>query len=277
MTLQHLIFLIHPGCYEKLDAETLRRDSSPLFLERERQIKERWFKALASRDKSTLLLQLYGPEYLVETAAKVLGEANVCHVRAEYPGDGQLREYYRRLTQCICDHMKKCGQEFDPATVTSELWGESFEGCVPGYGGAFAECLGLKRPPKMMFEMTTHDSRFLHGALRWETIQLPDSDIEAWLFECHDKTSAAIFQARLSAQWLDKRPILLRLNPTRHLVCTKLGHTVWPPGPWRKGMPEESYPYCLITSDSYWVRSVRMAFEDFRPVIAAARVAASME
>ena len=184
-----------------------------------------------------------------------------------------MREYYRRLTQCIRDHMKKFDLEFDPATVTSELWGESFEGCVPGYGGAFAEYLGLERPPTMRFEMTVHDSRFLHEAKRWEVVPVPDSDVEAWLFECHDGMPAAMFQARLSAQWLDKRPILLTLDATRHQVCTKLGHTVWPPAPWRKGMPEDACPYCLTTSDSYWVRAPRLSFDDFRNVIGGAKLA----
>ena len=75
-----------------------------------------------------------------------LGEAAVSYPRTPFPKDGDLREYYRRLTYDFRDHVSIHRLQLDTATVTSELWGESFEGCVPGYGGAFAEYLGLQRP-----------------------------------------------------------------------------------------------------------------------------------
>ena len=272
MTIDHLIFLIHPCVYEGLDAETVRRDNLAGFVERERVVKQRWLDDVGGRDQRTLLLQLYGPPSLHEAFCASLGEANACFVKADFPGEGQMREYYRRLCGCIRDHMRLHDLTFDPETVTSELWGESFEGCAPGYGGAFAEYLELKRPPKMVYEMTVHDSRVLTGAEPQETVRIPGTDVEAWVFECRDSTCAAIFQARLSAQWLDRRPILLTLDPTRIQVCTKQGHTIWPPRPWAKGDPDDPVAFCLSTSDSYWVRSGRMAIDDFRQVISSARL-----
>lgn len=274
MQIEHIIFLIHPCCYEDLDAEAIRRDNLYLFVEKENEVKERWLESLDKQPANTLFLQLGGPEYLRETAVTNLGEAAVFYPRTPFPDSGDLREYYRRLTSDFHDHVSAHRLQLDTATVTSELWGESFEGCVPGYGGAFAEYLGLQYPPIMCFEMTVYDSRFLHDARRWEVISIDGCDVEAWLFECHDGTAAAMFQSRLTAQWVDDRWVHLQLDDRRLQVCTKNGHTVWPPTPWEKGKPErvEEYSMTLSECNWRWVRAVGMAIDDFRKVVGAARV-----
>lgn len=273
--IEHIIFLIHPCCYEGLDAEDIGQRNLEIYVEREREVKRKWLEALAARDSGTLLLQLYGPQDLFEQAQQSLGKANACYVRADFPGPDQLPEYYRRLVQCIRDHLGKYELEYDPASVTSELWGESFEGCVPAYGGAFSELLGFKLPPKMIFEMTVYDARFLHGAKLRETLAIGDSDIEALLFECYDGSSAAIFQARLSAQWLDRRPIKLKLDPDKVLLCTKLGHTDWPSKDWKKDDPDQLYAHTTTTADSLWLRTTGMGgmgFDGLREIVTSAEI-----
>ncbi len=274
MKIEHIIFLIHPCCYENIAPDALRKDNLYLFVEREDEVKQQWIEALEKRPTHTLFLQLGGPEYLRETAAANLGEAAVFYPRTSFPDNGDLREYYRRLASDFRDHVSTHRLQLDTTTVTSELWGESFEGCVPGYGGAFAEYLGLQCPPQMRFEMTVYDSRFLYGALRWEVIPIDDCDVEAWLFECHDGTGAAIFQARLTAQWVDERCLHLQLDDRRLQICTKNGHTIWPPTPWEKGKPERIDAYSMTLADCNWrwVRAIGMAIDDFRKVIGAARV-----
>ena len=273
MKIKHIIFLIHPGTYTtgvKVKPEDIHPNNYELYFEREQEVRQRWLAAISSLDKVTLFIQYGGPEYVgVEAVKQQLGEPNACYV-PRYTGP--LLEHYRLAAECIRSHMKEFNLELDPGTVTSEVWGASFEGCAADYSGAFAECLGLKRPPKIQFEMTVYDSRFLYGARRWEVIPLSGSDIEAWLFELHDGTGAAIFLARLSSLTFDKRPVLLHLDAQRIHVCNKLGFTVWPPAPWNKNLPDDICPYCLTTADNYWVRTVRMAFDDFRKVIAAAVV-----
>ena len=274
MQIEHIIFLIHPCCYENIDTDAIRKDNLYLFVEREEKVKQRWFQTLAEQPANTLFLQLGGPEYIRETAVANLGEAAVFYPRTPFPDNGDLREYYRRLASDFRDHVSTYQLRLETATVTSELWGESFEGCVPGYGGAFAEYLGLQCPPVMRFEMTVYDSRFLYGAQRWEVIPIEGSDVEAWLFECHDGTGAAIFQARLTAQWVDDRYLHLRLDDRRLQVCTKNGHTIWPQTPWEKGKPERIGAYNMTLADCNWrwIRAVGMAIDDFREVISTARV-----
>ena len=274
MKIEHIIFLIHPCCYENIAPDAIRKDNLYLFVEREDEVKQRWLQALADRPANTLFLQLGGPEYLQDTAVANLGDAAVFYPRTAFPDNGDLREYYRRLASDFRDHVSTHRLQLDTTTVTSELWGESFEGCVPGYGGAFAEYLGLQYPSQMRFEMTVYDSRFLYGARQWEVIPIDSCDVEAWLFECHDGTAAAIFQSRLTAQWVDERRLHLRLDDRRLQVCTKNGHTIWPPTPWEKGKPERVDAYSMTLADCNWrwVRAVGMAIDDFRKVISAARV-----
>ena len=274
MQVEHIIFLIHPCCYEPLTPAEVARDNLQFYVELERKVKTRWLEALAERPQRTLLVQLGGPKDLSDQAVARLGAAAVFYPRTEFPADGDLDEYYRRLAADFNAHLSAHNQQFDRQTATSELWGESFEGCVPGYGGAFAEYLGLQQAPRMRFEMTVYDSRFLHGVVRYEVIPLAGSDVEAWLFQCGDGTAAAMFQARRTAQWIDERRVHLALDDRRIQVCTKLGHTVWPETPWEKGKAEAVRPYSMALKDCIWrwVRSVEMPYGAFRAAIGAARI-----
>ena len=252
------------------DCDAVRRNNLGRFLAREQQVTKRWIEAATAKATTALLLQLYGPVSLHETLKGILGDARACFVRAEFPGEGQLQEYYRRLTACIRDHIARFALTVNPDRVTSELWGESFEGCVVGYGSAFAQHLELKHPPMMRLEMTVPDARFLLGARQLDTIPLQGSDIVACFFELEDGAPAAVYQSRQHAQWLDKRLIQLQLDPTRIQVCTKLGHTVWPPRPMQKGDSDAPQPYRLATSEDRWLIAYRMNLSDFRKVVASA-------
>ncbi len=268
----HVIFLIHPCLYEQQAAETVRQGNWQLYVERERQVKQRWLADLAARPPGTLYVQLGGPTYLLDIARSHLGATYVCFPEAENTGD--LHRLYVALADCVRHHVGVHKLRFDPRIVTSEVWGESFEGCVPGYGGAFAQYLRLEHPPRLRFEMTVYDSRFLYGARPPETIALPGSDVQAWLFACHDTTAAAMFLSPRTAQWIDRRRLHLELHTQSLQVCTKSGHTVWPAKPWQKGDPAQTCPYSMTLSDCnwHWIRSVGMAYDDFRAVIAAATV-----
>lgn len=265
-----VIFLIHPCCYEALTPQQVRADNLELFVGIEREVKQRWLADLRNRSEPTLFAQLGGPAYLTEAAAESLGAPYALRFTTEF--HGSITDFYQGLAAEFHRHLAEHRLALDPDTVRSELWGESFEGCVPGYGGAFAEYLPLGQAPRMRFEMTVHDSRFLCGHRGRQVIGLPGTDVEAWLFELPDGTGAAMFQARRHAQWVDRRRIGLRLDDRRIQVCTKLGHTVWPPEPWRKGKPERICDYGMELRECIWrwVRSVGMPLDRFRGVIAAA-------
>lgn len=270
----HIIFLIHPCCYEPIGAQQVRADGLQLFVDRERLVKDRWLKRIAQGNEATLYVQLGGPDDLLDAGVSAFGEARALALKFPFPGGSELPAYYEGLSAEIRTHLATHDVQWDADTVTSELWGESFEGCVPGYGGAFAQYLQLTRSPVMCFDMTVFDSRFLHQARRVETHALDGTDVEAWLFECHDGTGALTFQARHTAQWLDERAVSLRLHDRRHQLCDKLGHTVWPQTPWTKGKTEEEHDLSVPMKDWIWrwVRGVGTDFETFRSVATSARL-----
>ena len=275
MRIEHLIFLIHPGVYESVSADLVQRDNLGLYVRREREVRQKWLDALRRLDSSTLFLEHCGPLYLLEAAKESLGEANACYVYADPPADGRRQTRMRMMVQGIRDHMEKFDLEFDPATATSEVWGETFQGCACGYSGAFAQELGLKKPPKMRFEMTVYDTRFLYGARRWETIPLSGTDIEAWIFECRDTTSAATFQARLTDRCFDERAIRLELDATSMQVCLAgPGLSIWPEyRPGAKGPEDNVRTFIMPMGDSaYWVRAIGTSYENLKEVVRAAVV-----
>lgn len=184
-----------------------------------------------------------------------------------------MRAYCRLLTQCIRRHMAQHGLRFDPATVASEIWGESFEGCATNYSSAFAHELSLRRAPVMRYEMVVADTRFLEGARGPEVVRLAGTDIEAMLFELSDGSSAAMFQCRLHPQYLDQRPIRLMLDPARVQVCNCAGFTRWPQEPPARAAPQEPQPYVLrMAFPSLWVRGVALSVDQLREVVKAAVV-----
>jgi hypothetical protein len=291
MRIDHLILLIHPAGWQDLarnQPEMIRKNNYQIFVDRERECTDRWLTELPAKDSSSLVIQLGGNAFCEQDIRPRTGNRNVCLTsesnllpdRPKPDADDEpscsayQHQFHINIVRRIREHLEEHDLVVDPDSVTSEIWGGSFEGCAPGYAGAFAHGLGLAKPPKMRFEMNVWDAKFLHETRRWETIPLEGTDIEAWLFTLHDGTFAAIYQARRSEQWLDKRPVTLSLNPARMYVSTKTGYTIWPAGHWEKGIAESWKPYSLTTAWVYghWIRAWRLDYEEFRRVIASATV-----
>ena len=76
MQIKHLIFLIHPCCYEGADPELIRRNNWSLFLDRELEVKQHWLEAVRGQSAGTLLMQLYCPPERVATTQESLGVPN---------------------------------------------------------------------------------------------------------------------------------------------------------------------------------------------------------
>ena len=113
MQIEHIIFLIHPCCYEPLGPDAIRRDNLQLFVDREKEVKARWLEALAQRPANTLLVQLGGPTALRDEAVEYLGAAAVFYPSTEFPEDGNLAEYYRRLAADFNAHVSAHGWHLD--------------------------------------------------------------------------------------------------------------------------------------------------------------------
>jgi hypothetical protein len=234
-TIDHFVILVHPCPYEAIGgAETDR------YRALERAACQRWFDAVPSLPKSTFAVQIDGaaagpsPGRLQEALIHRLGSGHVIRIPVEFVSPeepGPLQDYYRRIHQHIRGQMATQGLTFDPAIAKATIWGQSFEGCASGYGSAVAGCLGLKTPTQFDYCMSAPDAPFVLDAKFRQTVEVPASDVTAYVFDLKDGRYAAFFRSCLTPQWLDYRPIKLQLDAKRFSVLAKnSGDVVWPQG-----------------------------------------------
>eukprot|EP01046_Picozoa_sp_COSAG06_P026495 COSAG06_NODE_2281_length_7180_cov_49.556701_4_plen_228_part_00 len=165
----HFIFLIHPFCNElppgAAGCDGDDDGSALLFQRRERVVSHRWVSALERSPAGALLVLQGGPQFFESTGAPLLPQgfdrvAAVASARlvarrvfrpttrfdaspsAAGTLDEQLRGYFQQLGVALERHLATYGLTYDRRSASSEAWGESFEGCVPGYGGIGVSCWG---------------------------------------------------------------------------------------------------------------------------------------
>ena len=286
MQIRHFVFLVHPGIYIRESPENLEKYNYGYCLAREEECIDLWLKRIKAMGDETFIMQHCNEPFYQEYIEPAAGAKRSCVLVVPYNPDPSYpdtevgraavqHDFHLDVVRCIGDKLEQRHLEYDPLTTTSEVWGGSFEGCAPGYAGAFAHGLGLKTAPQMRFEMCFYDSRFLYGAKVLEVIRISDTDVEAWIFELHDGTCAARYQSRLSEQWLDTRPITVMLQPSRVVACTKTAHTVWPKEPTVRA-PEIAEPYTFNTGEgSVWLLGTRMGRSEFIETVAGAEVGTS--
>ena len=233
--IDHFIILVHPCPYEAMG-----KPDDDAYRTLERAACQRWFDAIRSLRQSTFVIQIDGaaagpsPAKLHEAFVNRVGSGQVVRIPVEFvsPEDSdRLQDYYRRIDQRIRQQMAAEGLTFDPAVAKATIWGQSFEGCASGFGSAVATCLGLTTATQFEYRMSAPDAPFLLKAEFLQTVAVPDSDIEAYVFDLRDGRYAAFFRSCLTPQWLDYRPIFLRLDAETFSVLTKnTGAVVWPQG-----------------------------------------------
>ena len=228
--IDQFLILVHPCAWAAaggvLDAPCLAR---------EEEVRKRWAAAITSLPPSTFVVQVdyarnFTANQLHQWFIDRLGAGHVTRIPVRVVGPstpGPLKEYYEEIHQQIRRQMTNQGLTFDPATAKATIWGESFEGCAPSFGSAIASCLGLKTATQFDFDMSVPDACLLEAAFL-QTVAVPDSDVEAYLFDLNDGRLAAFFRSALTPQGLDHRPIELQLDAGVFSVLTKHGATVWP-------------------------------------------------
>jgi hypothetical protein len=229
------VVLVHPCAYEGLRGAEIEP-----YRKLEHAACRQWFEAIALLPKSAFAVQIDGganspPTHKLHKAMiDRLGTGRVVRIGVEYvcpENPGPLRDYYDRIERRIRQQIAADGLSFDPASAKAIIWGQSFEGCASGYGSAVAHGLGLKAPTHFDYDMSAPDAPFLLDAKYLRTIDVPSSDIVAYIFRLNDGSLAAFFRSCLTPQWLDHRPIRLALNPERFSVLAKnTGEVLWPNG-----------------------------------------------
>ena len=227
-----LVILVHPCPYEGMGAA----ETNP-YRVLERAACQRWLDAIPSLPGSTFVVEISytvagpSPGLLDRAFIKRLGKGRVCHIPVEIQSPenpGPLQEYYGRIIRQIRQQLTAEALTFDPATCKTIIWGQSFEGCASGFGSAIASGLGLKTLTQFDYNMSAPDAPFLLRARFLQTVPVPASDVEAYIFDLTDGRFAVFFRSRLTPQWLDHRPIALRLDPRTVRVLSKQAAVVWP-------------------------------------------------
>ena len=118
------------------------------------------------------------------------------------------------------------GYAFDPATVSAEAWGASFDGCVTKYTLNLRCMLGLSNVIGINFGLTVPDASFLLDTLRCDCVLL-DHGLRLFLFA----DGSQIFGLyTFTAHSLADQPayVSLAVAPETVTVRSKQGIRLWP-------------------------------------------------
>jgi hypothetical protein len=271
-----LVIIVHPCPYEIYHHPAPGTFLYP-YREMEKTAFDGWLKSVEDLPPSAFVVQIDmpktapGPDQLYAACVARLGAERVCRVAGEYQYPEKpvpLLDYYERIRKKLTEQFHSGGLAFDRAQCETELWGQSFEGCAPGYGTAVCRRLGLEKPFRFDYTKSVPDARFLFKLRRWELAPLADSDVVAYVFDLEDGTSAALFQARKQDQWLDHRTIELQLDPKKFWVSDKLGKQIWP----KEGESAKPETVRLMCSEEHFLRARGGDSQDLKLVIEKARV-----
>ena len=252
--INQFVLLVHPCPYEAAG----RGETDP-YRALERAVSQRWFDAISSLPKSTFAVQIdyaaesIGPGRLHEAFIARLGMEHICRIPCEIhapENPAPLKKYYGKIHRKIVQQMDDQGLTFDPATCKTLIWGQSFEGCASGFGSAIAYGLGMKTFTQFDYDMSVPDANFLLKAKLLQTVAVPASDVEAYIFDLNDGRYATFFRSALTPQWLDHRPIVLQLDSEIFSVLSKnQGIVVWPDG----ALPTGTHSFTLSTVQERFV------------------------
>ena len=213
----HFVFISHPLLYEAMPAATIAKTNAGIYQVWERAVKATSLASIGALAPTSFVVQLNGGSDAFVTAATAkLGASQVLKLGAasstfsviqrsgpsvEAPTDPRqwlgsrapinFTAMYEGFASQTKTHLSQHGLAFDAATATSEFWGESFEGCVPGYGSGWATAMGLRTKGVMMFDHTVADARFMYRAVHTETVAVGGSDVDAMVFRLADNASVA--------------------------------------------------------------------------------------
>ncbi len=146
----------------------------------------------------------------------------------EWPAqDMKVAVFSRAYARQIESALREQGLAFDPETMQTEAWGESFEGCVTKWSNGIGAYLYLSNPIEKNFEMTVPDAPFILRSRFVECVALAN-DVRLFLFEGNDMQPIGLFLKVSHRVW--DRPLFVHLpaDPQVFEVKKKMGETIWP-------------------------------------------------
>jgi hypothetical protein len=119
------------------------------------------------------------------------------------------------------------GFSFDPASVSAEAWGASFDGCVTKYTLNLRRILGLSNVVGIDFNLTVPDAYFLLDAVLRDCLILLDNKLRLFLFECEQRFAGLYtFTEHSIADPLTN--VILTVDAETIIVKSKQNIRLWP-------------------------------------------------
>jgi hypothetical protein len=122
--------------------------------------------------------------------------------------------------------LRERGYEIDPAGLSTEGWGASFDGCVTKYSITVRRLLGLAQPTSIDFALTVPDAAFLLDNENSQYLAL-ENGLQLTTFK---QTGQLIALYTLSSHSLAHRPtfVKLPLGLAKATIKSKQGTRLWP-------------------------------------------------
>lgn len=281
--IRHIVFLIHPFCHADVADDGPRAGHA----RRERKCAALWAERTSALPNDATLVILPSRDRRHEPTRSFIAQSQQALgrrclvVRPDFPplrkawpavttavqarvfaaaalafeGQGQewsAEELHHELHMQVCVEKLRAqladnGLVFEPTTVSAEVWGESFDGCVTKYSLELRERLGLSRPIDIDFDMTVPDAGFLLEARPIEC-RLLTQDLRIHLLETHDRLYALYTATRHRLhdppQW-----VCLDLDPGEAIVRSKQGVQLWPRVA-NDGATDRPTPYNPVYTDA---------------------------
>jgi len=126
----------------------------------------------------------------------------------------------------IVEQFSARGYALNPASLASEGWGQSFEGCLPRWAGGMAAGIGIPRGIPMRYELTFPDAPFAMTGRFLRRIAIGGTDVSLYLFVAADGRPFGIFFPGIVRDTEPTRFALCSVAPGRVEFTTKRGEPV---------------------------------------------------
>ena len=241
--LERLVFLSHPYAWELVsarDPEGVKKGKYNWFdfnsadlVAMERKVSSRWPWEVGKLGSNDALIINYFGGRPPDAELKNGPIAPLLRVARERLGDRYLllfgtpskNEWGRKIQR----QLREKGYTYDPATVATESWGQSTEGCVVNFAAHFAAGMGLPKGFPMRYELTFPDAPFAMTANFLERVALGNSDVSLYLSESKEGRPFAIFFPGVLRDGESNRYVELALDPASVEFTNKKGEPVTVP------------------------------------------------
>ncbi|NLX99351.1 MAG: hypothetical protein GXY83_24705 [Rhodopirellula sp.] len=224
------MFVSHPyawetqllGRTEELTQQRWGGFTGAELVEMERRVSRRWPEEISQCGPETALVingfntnhakRIDGPLGTIwDAGQKHLGDR--CLITADSPGEAYGRK--------IIEQFRARGYVFDPCTLVSEGWGQSFEGCLPRWAGGVAAAIGMPGGIPMRYDMTFPDAPFAMTGRFVQRLRIGQTDVYLYLLASRDGRPLGIFFPGVIYDSEPRRFARLALDPEKVEFTTK--------------------------------------------------------